>query len=280
MRNISLKAPSFAVLSMLLLLGVSSPQAGLARAQESRETKPSAQASDQPPWISIVVVRVKPEMVPEFLKLAKETLAAHRKAGVEWRDFWVTDSFGAFFEYTIVLPFNKFAEYDGGSPLEKGLGKEGFASWQAKASRVLTSVNSYAVRTRPDLSYIGNMTEPPKLGVVSSTKVAPGREQEFENFLKNDYLPVMKRSGIKGFFVGNTVFGGDANEYVSLTLADNFADIDKGPPIRRVLSEAEAEKLSKKLAPGVVIGTSRSIVRYIPELSILPSPPGSGNERR
>jgi hypothetical protein len=216
-------------------------------------------------------------MVPEFLKLAKETLAAHRKAGVEWRDFWVTDTFGAFSEYTIVTPFSKFAQYDGGSPLEKGFGKEGFDAWQAKIRRVVESVNSYAVRTRPDLSYSGKMTGPPTLGVVTSMEIAPGREQEFENFVKNDYLPIMKRSGMKGFFVGQTIFGGNVNEYVSVTPVDDFADIDKGRPITRVLNEADAEKLLKKLAPGVVVSETRTIVRYLPELSIQPAQSDKGS---
>ena len=67
------------------------------------------------------------------------------------------------------------------------------------------------------------------------------------------------------------MFGGDAFEYITVTLADNFADIDKGPAIRRVLGEQGAMKLLQKLAPGVITHLERSVVRYVSELSIMPA---------
>jgi antibiotic biosynthesis monooxygenase (ABM) superfamily enzyme len=272
MRAMFLKAALVAALSVLLPFGAASTNAGSALAQNSKKTQPAAQSSEQPSWVHVVVVRVKPDMVPEFLKLAKETIPAHRKAGVEWRDFWVTDNFGDVSEYTIITPFDKLAQYDAGNLLEQGFGKAGFEAWRAKLSRIVESVTGYAVRTRPELSFTGKIAEQPKLAVVVTTRVMPGREQEFENFVKNDYLPVMKRApGLKAFFVGQTIFGGSANEYVTVGLVDNFADLDKGPPIRRVLNEAEAEKLMKKLAPGVIVSQTRSVMRYIPELSYMPA---------
>jgi hypothetical protein len=84
---------------------------------------------------------------------------------------------------------------------------------------------------------------------------------------------------MKTLFIGQTVFGGNVDEYVGLALVDNFADIDKGPPIRRVLNEADAEKLMKKLAPGVVVSQRRSVVRYLPELSYLPSEAETSSNR-
>jgi hypothetical protein len=39
----------------------------------------------------------------------------------------------------------------------------------------------------------------------------------------------------------------------------------------RFITGADAEKLMKKLAPGVVVSQRRSVVRYLPELSYLPS---------
>jgi hypothetical protein len=276
-RTMSLKAAFVGALSMLLLFGAASTQGGSAGAQESNKTPPAAQPAEQPSLIHISVVHVKPEMVPEFLKLAQETIAAHRKAGVKWRDFWVTDTFGDYSEYTIVTPLEKFAQYDAGSLLEQGFGKAAFEAWRAKISQVVESVTGYAVVTRPDLSF-GKMTEHPRLAVAFTTRVAPGREREYETFMKDDYLPVIKRSGMKALFVGQTLFGGNINEYVGLALIDNFADIDKGPPIRRVLNEAEAEALAKKLAPGIVVGGTRSVVRYLPELSYMETQSGTSSK--
>ena len=71
--------------------------------------------------------------------------------------------------------------------------------------------------------------------------------------------------------MSQTVFGGDANEYVSLTLRDTFADLDKGPIAVQVLGAEGAAKLLQKIPAGTVVRTERSLIRYVPELSIVPT---------
>ena len=175
------------------------------------------------------------------------------------------------FEYFIVAPIENFAQFDGMGALEKGLGKEGYAAWQAKASRYVNSVKRYVLRTRPDLSYETKMTGPPKLAVVTTVRVAPGRVEDFENFTKNEYLPVVRQSRAAAYYVGQVIFGEDVNEFVTLLLRDNFADIDKGPITVQVLGAEGARKLTQKLAPGAVVHLARSFIRYVPELSIMPA---------
>jgi hypothetical protein len=149
-----------------------------------------------------------------------------------------------------------FAQYDGPSQLEKGLGKDGFAAWQAKASRYVNSVRRFVIRTRPDLSNEGKRTGPPKLAVVTHIHVAPGRGQDFENYTKNEFLPVLKQ-GQATYHVAKIVFGGDVNEYVTLTLRESFADIDKGPVAVQVLGAEGAAKLLQKLPTGTVMHVER-----------------------
>lgn len=219
------------------------------------------------------MVSVKPEMMAEFQNLIKnDTNPGLRKGGVLSRDVWQrTAAAGDAFEYIIVAPIEKMSQFDGPSPLEQGLGKEGFAAWQAKASRLVTSVRRYVMRTHPDMSYEGKMTGPPKLAVVTTVYVAPGRSQDYENYIKNDYLPVVKQSQAAGFWVAEAIFGGDANEYISLLLRDNFADIDKGPVTVQVLGAEGARKLGQKLPAGTVTRIERSLIKYVPELSIMPA---------
>ncbi len=270
MRRISVKVIQVTSVSLFLLLVASSFQSGYAQTQDPN--KAATQTPTPPSWLAITVVNVRPEKVADFQDFVKTvTNPGLRKGGAKWRNVYQTAAFGDVFEYVIVAPIENFAQYDGPSALEKGLGKEAFEAWRTRSSQIVASVHTYAARERQDLSYQGKMTGPPKLAVVSSVHVAPGRSEEFENFLKNDYLPVIKQSQIPGYFVSQTVFGGDAFEYITVTLADNFADIDKGPPIMRVLGEQGAMKLLQKLAPGVVTRLDRSVIRYVPELSIMPA---------
>jgi hypothetical protein len=254
-----------------LLLAAAQSQPSFAQTTNTNTGQTAAPAPGQRQWLSITVVSVKPEMMTEFQNFVKnETNPALRKGGAMWRDVWTTAASGDAFEYVIVAPIDNFAQYDGPGPLEKGLGKEGFAAWQAKASRYVNSVRRFVIRTRPDLSYEGKRTGPPKLAVVSHIHLATGRGQDFEDYTKNDFLPVVKQ-GQATYRVAETVFGGDVNEYITLTLRDSFADLDKGPVTVQVLGAEGAAKLFQKLPAGTVVHIERYVARFVPELSIMPA---------
>jgi len=222
--------------------------------------------------VLITTVTVKPDMTGDFENLIKnEYNPGIAKGGAKWSDVWRNAVFGNGFDYTFVTPIDGFAQLDGISPLMKGLGKEGAAAWYAKAGKMVTNVRGVAYEVRDDLSYRTNMTAPPKMAVVTHTSVAPGRASEFENFIKNDLLPVVKQSGIAGYWMNKTMFGGDVNEYSSLVLLENFAELEKGPPQVRVLGQEGAMKLVQKLPVGVVVRQERIFARYVPELSYRPA---------
>ena len=235
---------------------------------------PTPQAAPTPEFLSITVVSVKPEMMAEFQNFMKNTTnPALKKGGVKWREVWQsTSAEGDAFEYILVTPVAKFADFDGPGPLEKGLGPQGVPAWQTKAGSLVTSVRRFIIRTRPDLSFATQRTGAPKLAVVHSVHVAPDRNSDYENYLKNDFVPVMKQAGVT-YLVSQTIFGEDANEYVTLTMRDSFADLDKGPVLVQALGPEGAQKLMQKLPAGTVVHLERSIARFVPELSIIPATP-------
>ena len=234
---------------------------------------PTPAAAPTPQLLSITVVSVKPEMAGEFRNFMKNTTnPALKKGGATMREVWQTTAAGGdVFEYVIVAPVSKFAEFDGPSALEKALGAEGMSAWQAKAGTLVNSVRRIIIRTRPSLSYSTMQNTLPKLAVVHWVHVAAGRNADYENYLTNHFVPVMKQAKVP-YLVSQTLFGGDANEYVTLTLRDTFADLDKGPVVTQALGEEGAEKLFKNLPAGTVVHVERSIARFVPELSIIPSP--------
>ncbi len=250
-----------------LLLGAAQSNPSLAQ-----NPTPSPQAAPPSQWLSITQVSVKPEMMVEFQNFMKNTTnPALRKGGLKWREVWQSTNYaGDAFEFVIVTQFDKFADFDGPSPLERALGSQGFAEWSAKAGSLVKSVHRYIVRTRPELSVMSSKATAPKLAIVSSVHVTNGRNQEFENYLKNDWVPVLAKGGAT-YLVSQTIFGGDANEYVTLTMRDSFAEIDKGPVPVQVLGAEAAQKLFDKLPAGSIAHIERSIVRFVPELSIMPA---------
>lgn len=231
----------------------------------------SPQVAPPPEFLSITVVSVKPDMMIEFQNFMKNTTnPALKKGGIKSREVWQnTAAAGDAFEYVLVTPLAKLADFDGLSALERGLGAQGLPAWQTKAGSLVNSVRRFIIRTRPDLSFAAQRTAAPKLAVVHFVQVAPNRNDEYENFLKNDYLPVMKQAGVT-YLVSQTIFGGNANEYITLTMRDSFADLDKGPIHIQTLGQEAGQKLMQKLPAGAVVHLERSITRFVPELSIAP----------
>jgi hypothetical protein len=242
--------------------------------QSVAQTPTPTPAQPAPEFLALTSVSVKPEMMGDFQNFMKNTTnPALKKGGVKWRDVWQnTTAAGDAFEYVMVAPIGKFAEYDGPSALEKGLGAQGLPAWQTKASSLVNSVHRSIIRTRPDLGFEGQQTGPPKLAVVTYVHVAPNRNSEFENYLKNDYAPAMKQAGVT-YLVAQTIFGGDANEYITLTMRDSFTDLDKGPVLVQALGAEGAQKLLQKLPAGVVAHVERSLIRFVPDLSITSAKP-------
>ena len=243
----------------------------LAAAQLQPSFAQTPTAAPTPEILALTIVSVRPDMVADFQNFMKTTTnPALKKGGLKWREVWQnTTAAGDAFEYVLVTPVGAFAEYDGPSAIEKGLGAQGYAGWLAKAGSLVTSVRRYIIRTRPDLSYAAKRTGPPKLAVVHSVHVAPNRNADYENYIKNDYLPVMQKGEIT-YLVSQVIFGGDANEYLTLTLRESFADLDKGPVVIQVLGAEGATKLAQRLPAGTLTHVERSLTRFVPDLSLIP----------
>lgn len=254
------------VLSLLLCAASLAPRGAFAQTPTPSPAAPARQR------LAVTVIQVKPEMVADFDNLIKnEYNPALAKAGAKWSDVWRTAHFGDAFEYTFVAPVDSYAQFDGPSPLEKALGREGAGAWYAKASRMVNGVRSFVMAFDPELSHETKMTGPPKLAVVSFVSVAPGRGAEFESYVKNELLPVVKRSDAPGYWFQHVGLGGDANQYITLVLHNSFAELEKGPPPVRVLGQDGAAKLAQKMPAGVVTRVERRVMRLVPELSYRPA---------
>jgi hypothetical protein len=215
-------------------------------------------------------------MVNEWQELQKNVVnPALRKAGVKERSVFETAVFGNSYEYVIVSHIDSLAQYDEPmSPLRKALGDNAWRDYVAKSRRCVDSVQTFADQSRPDLSYMGRvatMTGPPKLAVVNSVSITPGRSAAFENLVKAEILPVMKKADVLGYFVNQTVFGGDGNGYTTILFVDSFAEIGKGSPFVRALGPEGASRFFTRFA-GLVSHQERVISRYNPDLSLAPAP--------
>jgi hypothetical protein len=232
-------------------------------------TVPSLAADSKtgPKWSIVTITTIKPDMRSDYEAWQKEITAAFKKADVPSRAVLQT-MMGNLFEYISVSPIAHFADMDGPSPIERALGKEGAEKLMRKGSLYVTSAHRLASRELEEFSIEeqASTADPYPYALVTSIRLAAGRVPDFDAWMKNEYLPAMKKAEVKNFWVNQTVFGGDANERVTVRLMKNMAEIDRGPLTVRALGEEGSRKLMSRTA-GIIDSVQYRIVRYRPDLS-------------
>lgn len=107
-----------------------------------------------PKLMRVMVVDVKPGKALEFEELIKGILPLYQKAGV--KDYWVTRTVvgGKVSQYTLLLPFDSWAQMDSIPAGEKLLGSAvAYKQYLAKVAECVDSGETMVVRSLPELSY-------------------------------------------------------------------------------------------------------------------------------
>jgi hypothetical protein len=228
----------------------------------------------QPPtqqWSIITTTQIKPEFRMEYEAAQKELAAAYKKGGVDSR-LIVQTILGDLGEYTSIVPLGKYAELDGPSPTVKALGETGSQRLLKKAGAYMNSLHRVTALAMPDISITTPMDNPGEYATVTTWKLFPGKAAEFIAFMKDDYIPAMRKAELKNFWVSRPIFGGDLDERITVRPMHKVAELDGGPLTVKALGADKAQELNAKMGK-IVQSTHFSVVRVRPELSLMPAPP-------
>jgi hypothetical protein len=228
-----------------------------------------AQQAAPPPTtrFQVTVVRLKPDMVNEWLDLQKnEVVPAQKRGGVTTRTTLQT-AVGNAFEYLIIIPFPAFAALDGQNAQQKALGTEEAARLAEKIRKCVLTQSTYLFNRRDDLTIPqGNAV------ALRTALVRPlaGKQNEYLAYLKNDLLPAMKKAKDAGKIAGYTVnlrgAGAPTGELTTTTYYNTFAGIDAGNPAIGAVGQAAADALTAK---GAALATTLQVMvrRRVADLS-------------
>ena len=231
-----------------LLLAAVLPAAALAQ-----------EAEDVTPWMEMALVGVDPGQVDEFLAAQRELAALEQKAGIPWRSVSRTAVFGNTYRFVIVTPLAQFARLDRPAPPDPAR-----VSIENRIQRTVTSRQTFALRTTPDIDNPLPDGRDPALMLVQLVSVVPGRERDYIRVMAEEVLPHFKEANMH-HSSGALTLGGDSG-YVHFFHLGNFAALDQGSPMARALGPEGALEVTAKLA-GVLARTEQWVVRHQPELS-------------
>ena len=226
----------------------------------------AAMAQTAPTRWRVTVTRVKPEMQNEWIDLQKnEVVPALKKGGVANRTVYATGLFGNAFEYIIVQPMGKFAEFDSPGAQAKALGPQANARLAEKLRRCVEATNSFMATRVDDLSNLtSDAANAPVVGYLR-LRVAPGKMQEVRNMIKAEVTPIFKKQQV-GLTVAQRGMGANANDLTFSTAYAKFADLDSGGPIMKELGAEGNAKLVAKFN-GLVTVIENNVRNRIADLS-------------
>ena len=214
---------------------------------------------DVTPWMEMALVGVDPGQVDEFLAAQRELASLEQKAGVPWRSVSRTAAFGDTYRFVIVKPLTQFARLD-----RPGRSDPARVPVESRIRRTVTSRQTFALRTTPDIDNPLPDGRDPALMLVQLVSVVPGRERDYIRVMAEEVLPHFKEANMH-HSSGALTLGGDSG-YVHFFHLGNFAALDQGSPMARALGPEGALEVTSKLA-GVLARTEQWVVRHLPDLS-------------
>ncbi len=236
-----------------------------------------AQGGAQPPPIRIRIqtAHVKPDMVDTYQDLIKnDVIPALKKVGTpSWRWTFTSGIVGQGFTYAAVTPVTNYAQFDQQGQLPQAIGPAAAATLGAKFRQTVVSTESYIDTMRQDLSILSNSGTPPSLVVIQVLQIRPGKNNEFTDVIKNDWLPLYKKVGWKDVWYYNRTFGGPP-AVSQIRLIGKYAELDEPGLFQKAgLTQDQIQALlMRRNAVASVVGNE--ILRYVPELSFgMPTPP-------
>lgn len=230
-----------------------------------------AQTTAAPEWSVVTSTQIKPEFRQEYEAGQKEISATYKKAGAPSR-IVVQTMLGDVAEYISIVPLTKLAELDGPSPLVKTLGEAGSQRLLKRMGGYLVAVHRSTNLAMPEISINTPTENPGEYAQVAIMRLFPGKAGDFVAFMKDDYVPAVKKADVANLWVSRPIFGGDLNDRIVVRPLHKMAELDGGPLMRKALGEEGARRLAEKQS-GIVQSVSYTIVRVRPDLSLMPAPP-------
>lgn len=228
-----------------------------------------AQAPPAPPVRMLVTTTViKSGSGVEYRSvIEKEGVPAFKKAGIPWR--WVFQSgplSGAGNTYIAVQPVTSLAQFDDPPAIQRALGQDGAAKYNAKLQPLIVGTHSILQTLIAAASLQSFPSTPPPLVHVQTIDLIAGKGGDFSNLIVQEYLPALKKAGVTDYLVFAATYGGPGSRRSIVQYLSKYADLDQQNPIARAIGQEGAQKLNLKRT-ALTQQAESAVYRLVPALS-------------
>jgi hypothetical protein len=241
-----------------------------------------ASAQEQPKYVDVTTVKVRPDRYGAFQGLARQIADANRK---HKGDLFVGAEvvYGDGFMYRFFSIRNDFASIQTGMDKFRGalveeMGLEGMMKFWDQMGATVQEVSGEIWVRRPDLSVNAPSDDAAYAKMWASarwmrqirTRVKPGRAADWEKHLKFLGAAISKSPAKIPYLVASAGPGLKPGFYSATSIVSSLADLDKMPPVRELMGEDEYERYSAALRDLVMDSEVVTLSRIVPEMSVMP----------
>ena len=251
--------------AVVLTIAAGSATIGLAQGRGGGAAAPA------PVRVRIVITQVRPDMAGIYQDLVQNVVVPGlKKAGQVWQWTYATGPVGQAFTFVQVSPVANYAQFDQPGMLGRGIGADGVANFNAKIRPAIVSQRAFIQTLNANMSIRSNATAPPPLVQVQDFMVLPGKNQEFAALMSMNYIPALKKAGVREFWTYVVNIGGPGGQVSTVRSLAKYAELDPQPGggnlVRGGLTQEAATELNNRRNT-LISGTETNVYRYVPELS-------------
>lgn len=216
---------------------------------------------DEPGYTQVRTMVVKGGRMGEYLELQKQFAKAEKAAGRS-RGFW-QEIRGDGATFYSVRTLDKLGDND--DDFNPAMGEDEWSMWIAKLTDTMDSTSYMVLRDYPELDIPADEGMDFNLLYLRERTVAPGKSDEYHDWIQNSLKPALEAGGVKGFGYSRVRMGGNNNTWYSTTLLPNWSVMDGPGP----LASMDAEDREAMIAAGnaLLVSSEDRILRYRADLS-------------
>lgn len=234
-------------------------------------------ANAQGDYLDVLIVKVKPEKVSDFVANSKRFAEANRRNGDRW--IALESVYGESNVYMFTSTRSSYADIEKANDaefaaVEKALGKGSFQKLIQEFNNTIVWSRAELRRRRWDLSTkapqnaeaYAKMIGESRLLRTTAVHIRTGHVPEFEALLKEVKEAGEKNADFQPLFISQAIEGTKGSTFYVSTLRSSLGGFDKNPTLREVLGDDGFKKFQQISADTVEIAES-NLYRFNAELS-------------
>jgi len=204
---------------------------------------------------------VKGGQIPAYLELQRQ-FARAEKAADRSRNFW-QEIRGDTSTFYAVRSLDRLGDND--AAFQPAMEQDDWDKWIAAFGDTVASSTYAILRNYPELQIPADEGTELNMLYLRERNVAPGKSDEYHDWIQNRLMPALRKGGVKGFGYSRVAMGGNNNTWIGTTRLENWSALDGPGPF----TDMDADEIEAMLAAGnaLLVSSENRILRYRADLS-------------